>query len=903
MSNADRSLQRREFLKQTGLAAGAGFTQLGRAAQEMPVVILIDPSDAVASAGPAKWAAGQLTKALEAKKASARIAERPAADAEAALYVIAAGPTSQLARAALGESVSLPHAAEGLKLAPGRLRSKPATVAAGADVRGLVYALLELADRVNYGTDLVAALKITEAIDEVPANEVRSISRSFVSEAEDKTWYYDKDFWRSYLDTLASQRFNRFNLAYGIGWDFPRNVTGDYFHFAYPYLLDVPGYDVRVLPLAKGERERNLEALRFISDETAARGISFQVGIWTHAYQWTDSPHAAHHVEGLNSTNHAAYCRDALHLLLQSCPSIEGVTFRIHGESGIPEGSYDLWQEIFQGIVRTGRRIEIDMHAKGMDEKMIEVAVGTGMPVKISPKFWAEHMGLGYHQAAIRELEMPPKNQKDPGFFALSEGARKFLRYGYGDLYQKDRKYGILFRMWPGTQRVLLWGDPAMASAYGRTSHFCGASGVELFEPMFFKGRKGSGLPGGRCAYADESLSPRFDFEKYQYTYRIWGQHLYTPNARPETWRRYLNAKAGAAAPHLERALANSSRVLPLLTTAHLVSASNNSFWPEVYTNMPIVENSVPAPFRDTPEPRRFGTVSPLDPQLFSTIEQHAAELLKGEQTGKYSPVEVASWFETFTSTSTEAVAAAQSKVPAPRSVDFRRAIADVAIQNGLGEFFAAKLRSGVLYAIFQQSGDGAALQSAVEQYEKAVASFRSLANSAEKVYRSDITYGPGRYQRGHWLDRIPAIEADLAAMQALLQKQAASTSHPKAAKAVQLALSRPARPAISCRHTPPKSFQAGESVTLAVTPQVRGERVASGRLHYRRVDQSEEWQSCDLEPAGQVFRATIPGAYTKSPFHLQYYFELRQGPASVGLHPGFTADLANQPYFVIEQA
>ena len=46
------------------------------------------------------------------------------------------------------------------------------------------------------------------------------------------------------------------------------------------------------------------------------------------------------------------------------------------------------------------------MHAKGIDQKMIDVAMETGMPVKISPKYWAEHQGLGYHQAAIRELEI-----------------------------------------------------------------------------------------------------------------------------------------------------------------------------------------------------------------------------------------------------------------------------------------------------------------------------------------------------------------------------------------------------------------------------------------------------------------------------------------------------------------
>src|SRR5436190_4497161 len=165
------------------------------------------------------------------------------------------------------------------------------------------------------------------------------------------------------------------------------------------------------------------------------------------------------------------------------------------------------------------------MHAKGIDPQMIEVALATGMPVNVSPKFWAEHMGLPYHQAAIRALELPPRGRRDEGFFANSSGSRRFVRYGYGDLLAEGRRYGVLFRIWPGTQRLLLWGDPAMAAGYGRAGSFCGSLGVELFEPLSFRGRKGTGDPkSNRCGYADASLVPRYDWQQYEYTYRLWGR-------------------------------------------------------------------------------------------------------------------------------------------------------------------------------------------------------------------------------------------------------------------------------------------------------------------------------------------------------------------------------------------
>ncbi len=191
----------------------------------------------------------------------------------------------------------------------------------------------------------------------------------------------------------------------------------------------------------------------------------------------------------------------------------------------------------------------------------------------------AEHMGLAYHQAAIRELEMPPRGRQDAGFFSLSGGSRRFLRYGYGDLLTEDRRYGVSHRLWPGRNACCSAGDPKLAAGYGRASSFCGSAGMELCEPLFFKGRKGSGLAGGRCAYADKSLDPRWDWEKYLYTYRVWGRLLYNPEAEPETWRRQLRKQFLGAAPAVEAALASAGRILPLVTTAHGVSGANNDYW------------------------------------------------------------------------------------------------------------------------------------------------------------------------------------------------------------------------------------------------------------------------------------------------------------------------------------
>jgi hypothetical protein len=584
-----------------------------------------------------------------------------------------------------------------------------------------------------------------------------------------------------------------------------------------------------------------------------------------HGYQWENSPHPNYTIHGLNSENHGPYCRDALAALLRACPAISGVTFRVHGESGVSEGSYPFWGTVFDGVKRSGRTVEIDMHAKGIDQGMIDLGLATGMPVKVSPKFWAEHMGMPYHQADIRDQEIPKADHKDSGLMAMSTGSRSFTRYGYADLMREDRRFEILWRIWPGTQRLLLWADPVFAAGYSRAFQFCGSSGVEIMEPLSFKGRRGSGIAGGRCAYADASLRPRWDWQKYLDTYRVWGAKLYNPDAKIE----------------VDPALAAASRILPIITTAHMPSAANNNYWPEIYTNQSLVEPAK-TEYSDTPSPKIFGNTSPLDPQLFSRINDFAGELLKGERSGKYSPIEVAQWLENLAS-----VAARPAKA---RTVDI-----DVAIQAGLGKFFAAKFRAGVLYSIHERTGDRFALEEAIKSYRAARVAWTQLAEKAKGVYVPDITVGELPWLRGHWLDRLPAIDADISLLEARLPS-AKLTEDPKVKAAIEMATSPPQLASADVHHRSPDRFQRKQPLIIELTSPA----LASATLHYRHVNQAERWQSSVMDRKGQSYVASIPGAYTDSPYPLQYYFELRSAPDRAWLYPGFPADLAGQPYYII---
>ncbi|HEX3878776.1 MAG TPA: hypothetical protein VHW24_17430 [Bryobacteraceae bacterium] len=727
-----------------------------------------------------------------------------------------------------------------------------------------------------------AAASLLRAADEpAAAAKVRGMMRLFVSDVEDKPWFNDRDMWPAYFSMLAENHFNRFQLALGIGYDFLREVTDAYFVFAYPFLMDVPGYQVRAVGLDAAERDRNLETLAYISKEAAAHGLNFQLGLWMHGYEWANSPHANYTIAGLNAENHGPYCRDALSALLRACPSISGVTFRIHGESGVTEGSYDFWKTVFDGAVRCGRKVNIDMHAKGIDQRMIDVALATRLPVTVSPKFVAEHMGMPYHQAAIRETEMPKGART--GLMALSTGTRSFTRYSFADLMREDRKYGVLHRVWPGTQRLLMWGDPVTAAGYARTFEVCGSLGAEFMEPLSFKGRRGSGLPGGRCAYADPLLNPHWDWQKYHRTYHVLGAALYNREARVEP-------------KGLDRALASASRILPIVTSTHAPSAANNTYWPEMYTIQAMVEGAKNNIYTDTPAPRTFGAASPFDPQLFCGVNEFASELLKGEHSGKYSPIEAATWLEELARDARAELA----KAGEPKNVDERRLAIDVRIQAGLGEFFAKRFRAGVLYAILTETGDQTALEEALKMYRSARATWSKVAEDAA-AYAPDVTVGEQKWLRGHWRDRLPAMDADIEAMaKKAAASAAAAAPNAQAKTAIATALESAARGAITCTHTPASSFHAKAPLTLEIAVP----KSAAVRLWYRHFDQAERWQSAETAAAeGGKLRGVVPAAYTDSPFPLQYYFEVRVAPDKAWIYPGFDATRANQPYYLVRPA
>ena len=218
-------------------------------------------------------------------------------------------------------------------------------------------------------------------------------------------------------------------------------------------------------------------------------------------------------------------------------------------------------------------------------------------------------------------------------------------------------------------------------------------------------------------------------------------------------------------------------------------------------------------------------------------------------------------------------------------------------MQIALGRFFAAKFRSGVLYAIHAKSGDRAALEEALRLYRKARAAWAGMKKDAS-AYAADLSVSDRFDERGQWNDRVALIDEDIAEMEGGLAS-AKATEDDKVKAAVALSTGRAKRSVANCRHLPPARFKRKEALPVRIAPLTK---VKSVRLYYRHVNQAERFESAEMTVQGGVYHATIPAAYTDSVYPLQYYFEVRELAEKVWLYPGFTAELANQPYFVVRR-
>lgn len=460
------------------------------------------------------------------------------------------------------ETTAASKGPESFTICKREIHRMPVIAVHGSEEVGLMYGIFELLGQIESmpsGANIFETFTTTTQSAEL---RVRGVSMFVLNRDLEREWIYSREFWQRYFGLLAQSRFNRFTLTFG--------HQTSLFAPPFPFIIDVPGSEqVRVPSWTNDERDQNLKMLQMVSSLAEEWGINFVLGIWLqHAYRYGENL-----VQGLTYEELFDYCPEGLRILLKECPKIKGVQFRVNHECGIEEDHQErFFRKMFEVIAGCGRPMLTELRAKGLRQETIESATATLGNFVVSTKFWCEHMGLPYFATEIN-----PRDIQSP---------YSYRRYGYWDLLRHDRPYKILYQLWThGSQRLLLWGDMDYTTRFAKSCHLGDGSGFEIAAPLSNKGY-GNRRNGAWHIMADRSREYYdWEFERYWAFYMAFGLAGYAAKVEQPIFKAEFSRRFGPSlAPGIMKAYKAASKFLPLITAWHCKSASVFRYWPEMDT-------------------------------------------------------------------------------------------------------------------------------------------------------------------------------------------------------------------------------------------------------------------------------------------------------------------------------
>jgi hypothetical protein len=701
------------------------------------VSLIQDPG----AGAPARYGMQKIKAALEARGIPC---DEPAS-AQAArgdLLVVAGIPSKGGAAAELAKSLgaTVPSAPESLLIRNAEWKGRHTLLLSGPDDHGLMYALLEVADRVGWAADASRPLSEVHDTVESPAVGERGVTIFTMQQAQFENRLHDENYWAKYFDNLARNRFNTFQVLFAYEMD-------GYMCPAYPYFVDVAEFPgIRVEGLSKPEQQRNLADLHRLIRMAHERAIQVTIGLWCHYYRFSPTWQVASHdqpvkgkVFGLTEQNLIPYTRAALATFLRAVPEVDNIMLLMHSESGLKtEEMKSFWESIHRVLKDTAPNLQYEIRAKGVSDDLIDYGLKLGLKIRVNTKYWAEQVGLPFHPTHIQEL-----NQFE-------------RRHGYSDMLKYPRDYQLHWTLWTsGTTRILLWGDPEYVKRFAGTTQLGGAQGFDIMEP---EATKMAGHPQEMKPF--DLLDPRYryydyEFERYWYFFQVFGRLTYNPNTPTEEWDREFEKRFGKeAAPYVEQGLHRASQILP-----HIVAycLPPNRFpttrgWPERQR-----QEDLPA----------YAKAQPSDIEQFQSLADAAKNMVEGGNSARIAPMATSHWFAQASADVLKLAAQAEQHAGPNRGREFLSTMVDLKILANLALYHARRIPAGLSYALFVETHDRNALDDAIQNEKSAIEAWERIVAAAGDVYNRDLMMGLPEYDlSGHWKDELTKLNNGLAVLE-----------------------------------------------------------------------------------------------------------------------------------------
>ena len=783
----------------------------------------------------ATWAMTELERVLHSR------GERPVrADSLRAGRAILIGPASgMLAPVLASHAIVCPEAAESLVIQ--RVNGDQLAIA-GRDARGLVYGLLEVA-RAFEGAERMGDLfdAVVPAV-ESPYLTWRSMQVFLFNRRLEEEWFYRRSFWDLYLTELARHRYNNISLTYA------HQTT--YLAPPYPFLVRLLEFpQIQTPGFTESDRARHLDMLRRISEMTRERGLHFTFSVW--------SQHGANYghseVEGLTEDVLLDYNAQGLRAVLEACPAIDGVQFRMNVESGVPEDQQEaFYEKQFRAVAECARPIRLDLRAKGLADDTIRLARAHVPDTVVSTKHWCEHMGMPYPMPIIQQADL-----------------QNYRRYGMWDLLAKPQAGPLVYRLWSaGSQRVLLWGDPVWVRRFVRSCRF-GAEGFEVMAPLTNKGFQDT-RDAWRVIENAEYQPYTEEYQRYWAFYTLFGRLAYNPDTEDGIWERELQLRFGEAGGAVGRVYACGSGILPLLTVVLQWSASIWRFWPEMYAGRSLVEDI---------------QIEPSDPTQFYGIAEYAADAAKGRLSGKWTPLQVAQYLKGLSAETHAAIDAVEQS--GFRSAEWRGTALDFGMLADLAEYHACRLRAATGLAMQRETGEMGYLPGAVEAMREARDCWASLVKRANGVYASRLVFGrPGSGHIGHWTDQAEVAARDLLFLERQVLESPGRERWSPGSDSV------PER--MDVAYEGEEKGMPGRDLVLRICVQRESK---AAYAHYRVANQALSFIRIEMQSEDSRYVASIPGATIDGKWDLMVFFEVHLASGHVFRWPDWRVET---PYRVI---
>ncbi len=855
---------KRDFLKWgvTGMELSKGIDIIFRSAEEAP----------------SQYAIEHFCRALKAKGVSCREIRHYSEADEAPVLVIGTAGDRRIQLLLEQNQVDYSHR-ESVFYQWCRVYGRQVLLIAGSDANGLMYALLELVERIeDRGAEALASVENTV---ERPENAVRCMDRYLLGPLDDE-WFKSEDFWNFFLGRLAQNRYNRFCLI--MGYDTP------YMSPPYPYFVPVSGYaQVVVKGLTDAARDENLRLLRKIGELCHRHGQKFFLATWQ---QRATRLGQESEVSGLDQIDMMQYCHDGILSLLHACPEIDGVQFRVNHESGVGSQitAEDFWNHCVDAVAevaqKTGRKLILDLRAKGLSDGMIDHAFSTGLHVEVATKFWCEHAAMPYHLTVMRTEEL---TQLDNLNFSR--------RYSYGDMLRKPRYYDVIFRLWNyGSTNLFLWGDADYVRRFSRACAWGGGYGYQVNNPLALKGGCSSRQEGSWHTFKDASLrSGSWEEERFWMWYTLFGRLGYRSDADADIWMRGFRKAFGVrSAPVLEKALRYGSRIIPTITAFHMPMHPSLTYWPEMSTGWGLFGESNAVPKHRSVS---YGRSEPSDTGLFYGIDEYAAAMERNDFCGKYSPLQVSDWLTEDAQEALEALCLADQIGENEQNPEYLALKTDIRMLSLLAYYHTQKIRAALSLERWKLNGERTYLHDAYCYHICSKKYWMELSDLGKRAYHHDLEFSSGNTMTRHgtWEDLLPEINTDEERLLELLGGDA------------------PKEPVHTyCTEQIPKEYYA-LSIELPETHPERTPLVIHVRplypisvpimLHYRHTNQMEgAFCTLPLQREESGYIGVIPPEYLTAEWDLMLYISINHR-GSAFIFPGINHPQFDFPYLTVRIA